>query len=983
MLAVATLASPKDQGLSVLDWAAKAPQTTPPVAVLIELGLKDQQPSPCSGRATVQGARVVHREGYGFRDGDRLDGGPQAGAPVAWDASSHRPLRLPPRQPALARMEGVAPVGVVLHLADVQPGAVLTVEPKDKEFERAVIPLADVLPGRPVPFAGGRAAVRRVSAATPVVTARTEDDFPAACYAPDGTLWVAYISYALQDEGRRVEQAPLNEQPADFRAFDTPGFRDQLFVKAYRDGKWSEPVAVTGPAEDLARCAIAAEGSGEVWVAYAANRGGTQAVHLARVGRRGPEAPLKVAPDGGPQISPCLCTDADGRLRLACQRWGREAGSGIFTASVQNGRVVGGGRTFGGREGENQWDPALAAGPGGKAALAFDAYRDGDYDVHVAVFDGAANPAERVVAGSSRFEARPSVAYDAKGRLWVAYEEGPEQWGKDSGALARTGNPLYSDRSVRVVCLDTDGQLKRPAAELPTSAVGNPGAQTSPEVTRRNERATRYAYPRVGIDGKGRVWLTYRQNFGARYTTHAGNYWLTYARRLDGDHWSEPVELHHSDGLLDSRPALLPHPGGGLLVLHNTDGRHTTPQGLDNQIYMSVVDLPGGEVEPRLVPHDPGRKDPRLVEQAAAERAAVQRLRAYRVTAGGTAYRPLRGEFHRHTEVSWDGAADGSLEDMFRYGLDAAALDWIGNADHDSGAGREYSWWLIQKLTDAYHVRGAFTPMFTYERSVAYPMGHRNCMFARRGVRTLPRLAAEPGLAVGGVHPDDTKMLYRYLKELGGLCASHTSATSMGTDWRDNDPRVEPVVEIYQGDRMSYEHEGAPRAGYDPQTGRQPANIAGWYPAGYIDHALREKGYRLGFQSSSDHWSTHISYCIVLAERHDREAILDALRRRHCYGATDNILLDVRSGGHLMGDEVKAAGPPALDVAVAGTGPIARIDVLKDSRVVATLRPGGREYKGTWADPEPSPGVHYYYVRVEQADGQLAWASPLWIESAR
>ena len=34
----------------------------------------------------------------------------------------------------------------------------------------------------------------------------------------------------------------------------------------------------------------------------------------------------------------------------------------------------------------------------------------------------------------------------------------------------------------------------------------------------------------------------------------------------------------------------------------------------------------------------------------------------------------------------------------------------------------------------------------------------------------------------------------------------------MGTDWRDNDPELEPVVEIYQGARNNYEHEGAPRA---------------------------------------------------------------------------------------------------------------------------------------------------------------------------
>ena len=33
----------------------------------------------------------------------------------------------------------------------------------------------------------------------------------------------------------------------------------------------------------------------------------------------------------------------------------------------------------------------------------------------------------------------------------------------------------------------------------------------------------------------------------------------------------------------------------------------------------------------------------------------------------------------------------------------------------------------------------------------------------------------------------------------------------------------------------------------------------------------------------------------------------------------------------------------------------------------------------TWMDSAPKEGTSYYYVRVEQADGQLAWASPMWI----
>jgi hypothetical protein len=173
--------------------------------------------------------------------------------------------------------------------------------------------------------------------------------------------------------------------------------------------------------------------------------------------------------------------------------------------------------------------------------------------------------------------------------------------------------------------------------------------------------------------------------------------------------------------------------------------------------------------------------------------------------------------------------------------------------------------------------------------------------------------------------------------------------------------------------------EKAPRAGFDPKGGEKPANIAGWFPLGYVNLALA-KGYRLGFQASSDHFSTHISYCVVLAERHDRPAILDALKKRHCYAATDNIIMDLRSGNQIMGDEFKTAQPPALQFSVVGTAPIARIDILKDCEVVATLKPGKSEHQGAWTDPKPTPGVHYYYIRVQQTDEELAWSSPMWIE---
>ncbi len=53
-----------------------------------------------------------------------------------------------------------------------------------------------------------------------------------------------------------------------------------------------------------------------------------------------------------------------------------------------------------------------------------------------------------------------------------------------------------------------------------------------------------------------------------------------------------------------------------------------------------------------------------------------------------------------------------------------------------------------------------------------------------------------------------------------------------------------------------------------------------------------------------------------------------------------------------------------------GTGPIARVVVVKDSQVADALRAGQKEFETAWTDPKPSAGTHYYYVRVEQQDGE-------------
>src|SRR5262249_55823831 len=116
---------------------------------------------------------------------------------------------------------------------------------------------------------------------------------------------------------------------------------------------------------------------------------------------------------------------------------------------------------------------------------------------------------------------------------------------------------------------------------------------------------------------------------------------------------------------------------------------------------------------------------------------------------------------------------------------------------------------------------------------------------------------------------------------------------------------------------------------------------------------------------------------------HDRAGILAAMKKRHTYGATDDIVVEFRSGDHIMGDEFKTSKAPTLEMRVLGTKPLARIDILKDSEVVESLKPGKSEYSGTWTDPRPAAGVRAYYSGVVQEDGERAWASPLWIDYAK
>jgi hypothetical protein len=193
----------------------------------------------------------------------------------------------------------------------------------------------------------------------------------------------------------------------------------------------------------------------------------------------------------------------------------------------------------------------------------------------------------------------------------------------------------------------------------------------------------------------------------------------------------------------------------------------------------------------------------------------------------------------------------------------------------------------------------------------------------------------------------------------------------MGTDFRDHDAEVEPVVEIYQGYRSNYETLGAPRGPSQKESAR--------FSAGFVWNAWA-KGIKLGVQSSSDHVSTHISYAGFYVDRVERDAIIAAMKARRSYAGTDNIFVDFRMVDRFMGDSFSTAERPALSVYVSGTGPIARVQLIKNNRVIYTVPGTGSEMRFSFKDEDVQAGESYYYVRADQTSGQLCWSSPIWVE---
>jgi len=98
-----------------------------------------------------------------------------------------------------------------------------------------------------------------------------------------------------------------------------------------------------------------------------------------------------------------------------------------------------------------------------------------------------------------------------------------------------------------------------------------------------------------------------------------------------------------------------------------------------------------------------------------------------------------------------------------------------------------------------------------------------------------------------------------------------------------------------------------------------------------------------------------------------------------------------------MGSEISISENPGLEksrefyIEFHGTSPLKQIDIIRNGEIIYSFKKEKYDLKVKWEDTEPAEKIFlpetefseapfiYYYVRAIQKDGEVAWASPVWV----
>lgn len=593
--------------------------------------------------------------------------------------------------------------------------------------------------------------------------------------------------------------------------------------------------------------------------------------------------------------------------------------------------------------------PALASGPEGAIWLAWDAARIGYQSVLLQRIDKPDCP-QIVVDDGGGINREPRISLDSVGRVWIVYEElmplgeyatkpkNKDHWPTYIYDRTYLVNP--PSLAVRV----TDGKKWwRPE----TSTDAAPGL-----------------VPNLLCTRDGSFWLVSRrvadytplcENLGSQGWKNFATAWvdrtsykavLPLAEDPQGQVWTAWAQ--HERKRISSRKT----PSWTFL------------DGLD-AIYVAA--MPDSDISgiPRLRPW----KKPALIV------SEPYNFPTYRADYKGDELQVFFGDLHIHSEFSGCGRLNSRIDQGQHYSRFVRGLDFMCTTDHAEHL-NDFDWYMTQKTAARNYSPGAFVTFTGFEWTSEFDAGgnlyrgHYNPLFRDVGQGDYFYSASDPDFNT------PLKLWQALKKAVGGAqnvltIPHHISRRMAWISWNYYDPEMVPLLEIVQS-RGSYEYEGS--FSQQPSQGDR-ARVRGHFAKDGL-----ERNMRWGFAGGGDHGGRQLT--AVYSRNLERGEIFDALKSRKAYATNGaRIFLDVRLNRHFMGEEFRCEGRERkLTITAKGDAPLIQIDLFRNGRQIRQWNMSEKEHALDWVDEEPlDKRENSYYVRVRQADGGLAWSSPIWL----
>jgi len=401
--------------------------------------------------------------------------------------------------------------------------------------------------------------------------------------------------------------------------------------------------------------------------------------------------------------------------------------------------------------------------------------------------------------------------------------------------------------------------------------------------------------------------------------------------------------------------------------------------------------------------HDPAREgDARVLENVEARSPGIGRIEAV-TDVGKCETNPVLvlpekeenlywGDLHAqcmyHMWRPWEnrGASTRTPAELHQYAKECSMLDFVANSNAACPSPENPGWEETQQAVIDFYEPGRYVTFKSWECGLGV-QGDRCVIYREAEVEPnfdLPRK--------GEKDPTNAHALLRFCRESPYRIMTIPHSFMKYLDWSVFDPEIDRVIEIYSC-WGSYES----REDNPLNSKRRPLNQSAMYcfSLGHTPGVVAAGDSHVGYPGRSlmyadpnwcQNWKAGLA--AVYAPELTREAVWDALYRRHCYGTTGvRIVLRFHLNGARMGsileydEDDERLCRREMRVTICGTDYIRRVDVIKNNGLFHRMCPKSDRADFTVIDrlERPPKSRDWYYVRVFQIDNDAAWSSPIWV----